>query len=242
MDSKEVTMRRTQLPVITQIVFVCGLALVLASLACSLVTPGGIGLLTVPQEPPEQPADAGAEAEEAAPAETIPEESGSGSEPYSGEFLEADCSCAGYEPSYVLPWGNTGLTCRYEWSGPNIDGNSLSFEVDRYYHEDQLLPDFEQEVQGLTSSYGTLGADPWQAEELRNDDEGYVFLSYGPGGSGNSGEIPLCGNGRGVFQYAGKFMISTQLFACDLPYSEQAYANALADMETCARRAIERIK
>jgi hypothetical protein len=65
-------------------------------------------------------------------------------------------------------------------------------------------------------------ADDWQGEELRNDDEAYVLLLCGPGGGGNSGEIPLCGNGRGVFQVTGEFLIFTQLSACDLPYSENA--------------------
>jgi hypothetical protein len=45
-----------------------------------------------------------------------------------------------------------------------------------------------------------------------------------------------------VYQTAGEFLIETDLFACDLPYSDQAYVSALSDMETCARRAIERIK
>ncbi len=141
----------------------------------------------------------------------------------------------------VLPWGNASLSCRYEWSGSNIDNNALGFEVSHYYHEDRLLPDFQQDVEDLTSSTGNQG-DDWQVEELRNDDEGYVFLSYGPGGGGNSGEIPLCGNGRGVFMAAGEFLITTELFACDLPYSENAYRSALVDMETCALQAIERIK
>jgi hypothetical protein len=232
-------MHRTRRPIIAQVLFAGGLVLVLASLACNVATMG----IPVPPSPttPPKPADAGVGGDETAPGETIPEESAGVGEPYGGEFVEDDCSCAGYEPSYMLPWGNSSLVCRYEWSGPNIDGNSLSFEIDHYYHQDQLLPDFQQDVQDLTFSAGNQGADS-QTEELRNDDEGYVFLSYGPGGGGKSGDIPLCGNGRGVFQVAGEFLISTQLFACDLPYSENAYRSALVDMETCARRAIERIK
>jgi hypothetical protein len=45
-----------------------------------------------------------------------------------------------------------------------------------------------------------------------------------------------------VFLAAGLFLMTVERFACDLPYSEQAYRKALADMETCALRAIERIK
>jgi hypothetical protein len=249
-NNEEVSMRRTQLPVIAQVLFACGLVLVLASLACNGVTTTGE---TVPSKPPEQPAgalpvapskppDQPADAEGAAPGETTSGESDSGSRPYSGEFQETDCSCQGYESSDVRPWGNSDLTCRYDWSGPNIDGNTLAFEVSHYYHTDQLLPDFKQRVEGLTSSYGNQQGGNWQAEELRNDDEGYVFLSYGPGGGGKQGEIPLCGGGRGVFQVAGEFLIETSMNVCDVPYSEQVYINILADMEKCARAAIERIK
>ena len=236
-------MRRIQAPFAAHVLILCALVLGLASVACNVASTGALQP-TVTTHKPAQPQDAEGDAEEegAAPGEAPSSESAAGEQPYSGEFLEADCSCAGYEASYMLPWGNSSLTCRYEWSGPNIDDNSLGFEVSHYYHADRLLPDFQQDVQDLTSSYEDQDMGDWQAEELRNDDEGYVFLSYGPGGGGNSGEIPLCGNGRGVFHYAGEFLIKTQLFACDLPYSEQAYRSALADMETCARRAIERIK
>jgi hypothetical protein len=228
--------RWTGLAPMVRVLFLCGLTLVLAGLACNAKdVPGGDVPAAPAANPPEQPADAGAEEEEAAPAE-VP-----AGEPYSGEFLEADCSCAGYEATKVLPWGNSSLSCRYDWSGPNIDGNELGFEVSHYYHVDRLAPDFQQDVQDLTFSAGNQNG-KWQTEELRNDEEGFAFLSYGPGGGGKQGDIPLCGNGRGVFVAAGEFLISTDLFACDLPYSEQAYANALADMETCARRAIERIK
>ncbi len=236
-------MCRTQPAIIAQVLFVCGVALALASLACNVATTATPPpTATTAKSPQEQPADGSGEVDEGSPGEATSGESSDGGAPYSGEFLEADCLCAGYEESYMLPWGNSSLACRYEWSGPNIDNNSLGFEVSHYYHADRLQPDFQQDVQDLTSSYEDQDMGDWQAEELRNDDEGYVFLSYGPGGGGNSGEIPLCGNGRGVFHYAGEFLIETQLFACDLPYSEQTYRSALADMETCALRAIERIK
>jgi len=41
---------------------------------------------------------------------------------------------------------------------------------------------------------------------------------------------------------AGEFLIETDLFACDMPYSSEAYVAALTDMETCALRAVERIR
>jgi len=212
------------------------LSLALAAMACNAnpltgaPDPDGV-LDSLPQEP---------EDEEGSP--PVAQEP-SGDEPeYGGDFLEADCACAGYEPSRVFPWGNASVDCRYDWSGPNIDQNSLAFGVVHYYHEDRLLPDFQQEVADLTSSYASQADDKWEARELRNDNEGYVFLAYGPGGGGKQGDIPLCGNGRGVFHYAGEFLISIELSVCDLPYSDQAYALALADMETCARRAVERIR
>jgi len=232
-------MHWTKLSPMARVLLLFGLVLVLAGLACN--ASGAPPVLATRPPSQGQPADAEAEQEDAASGEITSGETVGDSDPYSGEFLEADCSCAGYEPSDMRPWGNSSVSCRYEWSGPNIDDNSLGFEVSHYYHEDRLLPDFQQDVEDLTFSAGNQG-DNWQVEELRNDAEGYVFLSYGPGGGGKQGDIPLCGNGRGVFHYAGEFLITTELFTCDLAYSEQVYANALADMETCARRAIERIK
>jgi hypothetical protein len=241
---REVAMRRMQLAPIAQALFLCSLVLVLAGLACNMEgkkTPPVLATrapgIPVATPPPEQPAGA-----LPALATKPPGQPAGETKPYSREFLETDCSCLGYESSDVRPWGNSDLTCRYDWSGPNIDGNTLAFEVSHYYHTDQLLPDFKQRVEGLTSSYGNSKGDNWQAEELRNDDEGYVFLSYGPGGGGKQGEIPLCGGGRGVFQVAGEFLIETEMNVCDVPYSKQVYVNILADMETCARAAIERIK
>jgi hypothetical protein len=166
-----------------------------------------------------------------------------GGEPeYNGEFLDEDCACKGYESSKVFPWGNASLNCRYDWSGPNIDQNTLGFSVVHYYHVDRLQPDFQQRVDGLSASLPAQVQGDHQGQELRNDNGGYAFVVYGPGGGGKQGDIPLCGNGRGVYQVAGKFVIETDLFACDMPYSSEVYAAALADMETCARRAIERIR
>jgi hypothetical protein len=244
-------MGRTRLAPIARVLFLCSLVLVLASLACKAAgapvlatkAPGPV-LATRPPGapvpatlPPAQPAGAGAEVEGAAPGESAGE-----TQSYSGEFLETDCSCAGLESSDTRPWGNSALTCRYDWSGPNIDNNSLGFEVSHYYHTDQLLPDFKQRVEELTSSYGNQGGGGWRAEELRDDSGGYVFISYGPGGGGKQGDIPLCGGGRGVFQVAGEFLIETDMNVCDVPYSKDVYANIMTDMETCAKTAIERIK
>src|SRR5512137_651331 len=121
MDNQEVTMRRTRSALIAQVLFVCGVALALASLACNVASTGSLQP-TVTTDRPSQQQDAEGDAEEegAAPGEAPSGESADGGQPYSGEFLEADCSCAGHEPSYVLPWGNSSLTCRYEWSGSNI--------------------------------------------------------------------------------------------------------------------------
>jgi hypothetical protein len=160
-----------------------------------------------------------------------------------GDFVEADCACADYKPSEVAPWGNAGLICRYDWSGPNIDQNTLGFGIDVYYqnHIDKLMTDFQEKSDGLRTNMPSLVEDGSQGRALRNDDEGYAFLAYGPGGGGKQGDIPLCGNGRGVYLVAGEFLVETDLFTCDLPYSDNAYVSALTDMETCALRAIERI-
>ena len=134
------------------------------------------------------------------------------------------------------------MICRYDWSGPNIDQNSLGFSISHYYHADRLAPDFEDLAQGLAESLPGQVEGDHQGRQLRSDDEGYGFVVYGPGGTGNQGDIPLCGNGRGVYQTAGRFLIETDLFTCDLPYSDNAYVSALTDMENCALRAIERIR
>jgi hypothetical protein len=219
-------------------VVLLGLGFALAGLACNAAgidgrAPQVTATLYSPAQPPaEMGAVPSAEAEAQG-------SSGAG-DAGSGDFLESDCSCAGYEATTVRPWGSSSLSCRYEWSGANIDNNALGFEiVDYINHEDELGPAFKQEVEHLSFSAGNQG-DDWQVEQPRNDDGGYAFFGYGPGGGGKQGDIPMCGNGRGVFQVDGRFYVTTELFACDLPYSVTAYANALADMETCARRAIAR--
>jgi hypothetical protein len=161
---------------------------------------------------------------------------------YNGEFLDEDCACEGLESSKVFPWGNASVDCRYDWSGPNIDQNALGFSVVHFYHADELQPEFQQRVDELSASLPAQVTGDHQGQELRNDAGGYAFVVYGPGGGGKQGDIPLCGNGRGVYQVAGEFLIETDLFACDMPYSSEAYVAALTDMETCALRAVERIR
>jgi hypothetical protein len=238
-DGREVRMRWKRLAPLARVLFLC--SLVLAGLACNSgekdANSGAPPVLAT--KPPGAPPVPATRPPVATPP---PEQPAEESKPYSGEFLEDDCSCEGYESSRVLPWGNSSLSCRYDWSGPNIDGNSLGFEVSHYYHTDQLLPDFKQRVEDLASSYGNQGGGGWRAEELRDDNGGYVFISYGPGGGGKQGDIPLCGGGRGVFQVAGEFLIETDMNVCDVAYSKEVYVNLMTDMETCARTAIERIK
>jgi hypothetical protein len=209
------------------------------TLGCNLVPQAPVPdfLPVGPSQPsPSQPAGAQAESPSASEA---PSGESSG---FSGEFVESDCACADYQPSQVTPWGNSGLICRYDWSGPNIDQNSLGFSVSHYYHTDRLQPDFEQNVEDLTASLPPQATGDDKGRQLRSDDQGYGYVVYGPGGGGNQGDIPLCGNGRGVYQFGGEFLIETDLFACDLPYSDNAYVSALTDMENCALRAIERIR
>lgn len=215
------------------------LSLAVAVMACNVAapsdSPASAGLLgsppTQPQGSASEPSDAPTEGE---PAGVGPE--------YSGEFTDADCTCEGLESSKVFPWGNASVDCRYDWSGPNIDQNTLGFSVVHFYHVDELQPRFQQRVGELSASLPAQVAGDHQGQELRNDSEGYAFVVYGPGGGGKQGEIPLCGNGRGVYMVAGEFLIETDLFACDMPYSSEAYIAALTDMETCALRAVERIR
>lgn len=216
-----------------------GLSLALAAMACNLISHAPVPdfVPAAPSQPSaSQPPDGQAEAPSAFEEQSVDEDE------YRGEFVDADCACADYQPSKVAPWGNSGLICRYDWSGPNIDQNSLGFSISHYYHADRLQPDFEQNVEDLTASLPPQATGDDQGRQLRNDDEGYGFVVYGPGGMGNQGDIPLCGNGRGVYRFGGEFLIETDLFTCDLPYSDNAYVSALTDMENCALRAIERIR
>ncbi len=224
-----------------RILFVPFLVLFVAS-ACHMIVPtptsqpSQLGMATATSlSSPSQEAE-GLEESPLAPEEP------SGEKPeYSGQFVEADCTCADYQPSKILPWGNASLDCRYDWSGPNIDQNYLGFSIAHFYHTEDLAPGFQERVDGLSTSLPSQVEGDHQGRQLRNDDEGYAFLVYGPGGGGKQGDIPLCGNGRGVYQTAGEFLIETDLFTCDLPYSDNAYVSAMTDMETCALRAIERI-
>lgn len=231
-------MLRTPPALAVRVVALIGFVLGLAGLACNAAGIGGRApqVTATRYSPPQPPAEMGAVPSAEAEAQGS---SGTG-DAGSGEFLESDCSCPGYEATTVRPWGSSSLSCRYEWSGANIDNNALGFGIVSYInHEDELGAAFRQDVTDLSFSAGSQG-DDWQVEQPRNDDGGYAFYGYGPGGGGKQGDIPLCGNGRGVFQVDGEFLVTTELFACDLPYSAQAYASALADMESCARRAIAR--
>jgi len=71
---------------------------------------------------------------------------------YNGEFQDEDCACEGLESSKVFPWGNASVECRYDWSGPNIDQNTLGFSVVHFYHVDELQPRFQQRVGELSAS------------------------------------------------------------------------------------------
>ncbi|MBM3121341.1 MAG: hypothetical protein FJZ97_04035 [Chloroflexi bacterium] len=215
------------------------LSLAVAAMACNAVTPTdspasarvlGLSPTQAQESASELPGPSAAQE----PAAAEPE--------YSGTFLDEDCACEGYESSKVFPWGNASLDCRYDWSGPNIDQNALGFSVVHYYHVDRLQPGFQQRVDELRASLPGLVEGDHLGQELRNDDGGYAYVVYGPGGGGKQGDIPLCGNGRGVYQLAGEFVIETDLFACDLPYSSEVYGEALADMQACAARAVERIR
>ena len=216
-----------------------GLSLAMAVVACNAgsprADPASSGVLGLPPTLPQ--GSAGEPSGQAG----LPEPSDAEPE-YSGEFQDQDCTCEGYESSKVFPWGNASLDCRYDWSGPNIDQNTLGFSVVHYYHVDELQPDFKQRVDELSTSLPAQVMGDHQGQELRNDNGGYAFIVYGPGGGGKQGDIPLCGNGRGVYQMAGEFVIETDMFTCDMPYSSDVYASALADMQACAERAVERIR
>ena len=215
------------------------LSLAMAVMACNAgsprTAPASAGVLGLPPTLPQ-----GAASEPSGPP-AIQEPAG-GEPEYNGKFQDEDCACEGLESSKAFPWGNASVECRYDWSGPNIDQNTLGFSVVHYYHVDELQPSFQQRVDELSASLPAQVKGDHQGQELRNDYGGYAFVVYGPGGGGKQGDIPLCGNGRGVYQVAGEFLIETDLFACDMPYSSQVYVAALADMETCARRAVERIR
>lgn len=173
------------------------------------------------------------------PSETNTSDNG---DPDNVEFTEEYCACGDFKVTQAEPWGNSSLSCTYEWTGPSGVTNSLSFMVSQIYHLDEQNPLFQRE----------LGDIQYFLEDIQPPQVGNVFLDNpenlgfgtvitGPGGisSTTNQEIPMCGNGKGAYPYSNNYMITTRLFACDLGEDAQAYITAMQTLAECAMNSID---
>jgi hypothetical protein len=78
----------------------------------------------------------------------------------------------------------------------------------------------------------------------RNDSSGFNYVTTGPGGgsSKTEGEIPMCGNGGGVFLVDDDYLADIRLFACDLGEDRMVYQTAFETLEACALENVAKAK
>jgi hypothetical protein len=158
------------------------------------------------------------------------------------DFLESSCTCGDFKVSEARPWGSSSLSCTYEWVGPSGVTNSLSFEASQIYHLDEQAPALQDELSDL-QYFGEDVQPPSVANTFLDDPNtlGAGMLITGPGGisSTTNQEIPMCGNGKGVYPYSNNYLITTRLFACDLGDVEDVYVTAMQTLAECAMTAID---
>lgn len=158
------------------------------------------------------------------------------------KFTEDNCACGDFQVSAAEPWGNSSLSCTYEWIGPSGVTNSLSFVVSQIYHLDEQAPALQSELSDL--QYFAQDTQPPSVANVFLDDPnslGAGTVITGPGGlsSTTNQEIPMCGNGKGVYPYSNNYLITTRLFACDLGNDEAAYVTAMQTLAECAMASID---
>jgi hypothetical protein len=163
-------------------------------------------------------------------------------DPDSVEFTDDNCACGDFQVTKTMPWGAASLSCTYEWVGPSGITNTLTFEVSQIYHLDEQSPALQNEVNDL--QYFTQDVQPPSEVNSFLDDPnnlGAGTVITGPGGvsSTTNQEIPLCGNGKGVYPYSNNYLITTRLFACDLGADKDAYITAMQTLAECAMKSIE---
>lgn len=100
-----------------------------------------------------------------------------------------------------------------------------SAHTDRNFIDSGSLPDDEQDI-------------------TRNDSSGFNYVTTGPGGgsSKTEGEIPMCGNGGGVFLVDDDYLADIRLFACDLGEDRMVYQTAFETLEACALENVAKAK
>ena len=167
----------------------------------------------------------------------------SGTRQESHFFAVEDCGCAAF-PGEVDPlYGPGNLECKYRWSGTYIDDNHASFIIGQYKDQDELAQVFDEHMGWMHDSaqsdrkFIDSGSLPDDEQNItRNDSNGFVYVTTGPGGgsSKTEGEIPMCGNGGGVFLVADNYLAEIQLFACDLGEDRLVYETAIETLEACA--------
>lgn len=175
--------------------------------------------------------------------ETVDAPVASGTRQVSHYFSEEDCGCAAF-PGEVDPlYGPGYLECKYRWGGMYIDDNHASFVIEQYQDQDELTQVFDEHIGWVHDSalsdrkFIDSGSLPDDEQYItRNDSKGFIYVTTGPGGgsSKTEGEIPMCGNGGGVFLVADDYLAEIQMFACDLGEDRLVYETAIETLEACA--------
>lgn len=155
------------------------------------------------------------------------------------EFIETDCACGDLKVSKAFPWGES-LECRYDWAGANVDDNLLGFQLSRIYHLDEWNSNFEREKDDLKNEvqYGIT-----QNPEVNVFMEGqyaYGIMRSEPGYAKNDQPVPLCGFGKSTTNYAGDWVILSDLRTCEAPYDMNAYIDQITLVQACAQELVER--
>ena len=158
-------------------------------------------------------------------------------------FSEEDCGCAVFPAEAEARYGPGYLECNYRWSGKYIDDNHAVFIVKQYADPAELSNDFTERVgwryDAADSDRKFIDSGSTPDDELyilRNDPNGFNYLTTGPGGgsSKTDGEIPMCGNGGGAILAGDDYLVEFRLFACDLGEDRLVYQSAVQTLEACA--------
>ncbi|MEN6571215.1 MAG: hypothetical protein ABFD24_05165 [Anaerolineaceae bacterium] len=148
-------------------------------------------------------------------------------------FSEADCACGGLTVSKAFPWGES-IECRYDWSGANVDDNLLGFQLTRDYHVEQWNERFSRDSEDLKAEFS--GGDESQVvNEFLTGQDAYGFMTTREGSSRDNVAIAVCGFGKSEEQYAGEWLILTDLRSCEAPNSMAGYLAQFQMVQKCAR-------
>ena len=156
------------------------------------------------------------------------------------EFTEDNCACGEFQVAKAEPWGNSSLSCTYEWTGPSGIKSTLSFMVARLFHLDDQAPDFKKNLGDIQYRLKDVHP-PDVADVFLNDAYDYGMVITGPGGISptNNQPIPMCGSGKGIYTESSNYLINTSLSSCDLGQDAAAYIDAMQRLADCAMASID---